>query len=478
MPKAYFTTPIFYVNDIPHIGHAYNILATDTLVRYWRKKLGRENVFFLTGTDENSQKTVDAAKKANEAVGPYLDKMAKNWQTTWEKCGIDFDDFIRTTEDRHHQKVHEVLQKIYNAGDIYLGEYVGKYCTGCETFLKEDELNEKGECPDHLKKPDELKEKNYFFRLSKYQDLLLDLYAKNPNFLQPEKRKNEVLSFIKSGLEDISISRESAEIGIKFPFDKSHTIYVWVEALINYISGCPEGETSDFWKNCTHIVGKDITKFHNVIWPAMLLSAKISLPKEVFAHGYFTIDGTKMSKSLGNVVDPLDLSDKFGNDALRTGLLSSFEFGNDGDFSVRNFEEFYRTKLAGGVGNLFNRVIILVHKFLDREKVTVTTNEVDIKKDLEKFNNLLEQKKLKASIDHFFTVVDSANQLLNDTEVWKLAKTDLEKATDIFGQLLNKLVVLAQMAEVILPESAPKMKTMLGDKNRLGKAIILFERIE
>ncbi len=470
MKKAYLTTPIYYVNDIPHIGHAYNILATDTLARFWRKKLGKENVFFLTGTDENSQKTVEAAKEAGKDVEQYLTEMAENWKTTWQKIGIEFDDFIRTTEPRHIKVVQEILQKIYDKGDIYKGEYKGLYCTGCEAFLKETDLDENSHCPDHKKKPDELVEENYFFRLSKYSDQLLELF--NNNLLLPDKRRNEMVSFIKGGLEDISISRESAEIGISFPFDETHKIYVWIDALINYRSACPNEE---FWDNVTHLVGKDIAKFHTIIWPAMLMSAGIKPPKSVFAHGFFTIDGTKMSKSLGNVVNPLDLSQKFGNDALRVGLLNSFEFGNDGDFAASNFEDFYRTKLAGGVGNLFNRIIVLIHKFLDDKKPQISVDNSN--EQLEIFNNYFEKNKLKAAIDYFFSVVTSANELMNETEVWKLAKTDPEKANKVFAKLLQKLEILTQMSEVLLPESAPKMKAMLGDDKKVGKAEILFERV-
>ncbi|MDH3324421.1 MAG: methionine--tRNA ligase [Candidatus Peregrinibacteria bacterium] len=468
--KKFLTTPIFYVNDKPHIGHAYCVFATDTLARYWRKKLGRENVWFLTGTDENSQKTVDAAAKEGLPVPEYLEKLAKNWKTTWHEIGIDFDDFIRTTEDRHADKVHELINKINDSGDIYEHKYVGKYCSGCETFLKDADLDENGHCPDHKKAPELLEEDNYFFRLSKYEKPLLEFYEKNPNWLQPDKRKNEVLNFIKGGLEDISISRESAEIGIDFPFDKKHKIYVWTEALMNYLTGCPD---EDFWKGCTHIIGKDITKFHCIIWPAMLMSAGVELPQNVFAHGYFTVDGTKMSKTLGNVVSPVDLAKDFGNDAVRIGLLSSFEFGNDGDFSVSNFEDFYRSRLAGGVGNLFNRVVVLVNKFLDGNK-PAGSNETQTEV-LEKFDKHLESFEIRTAIETFFGVVDSANELLNKTEVWKLAKEDSEKAKPIFAELLNHLEILVEMAEVLFPEKQGAMKAMLGDADKVGDGEILFD---
>ncbi len=474
MEKIYLTTPIYYVNDIPHIGHAYNILATDTLARYWRKKLGRENVFFLTGTDENSQKTVDAAAAKDQEIYEYLEDMSKNWKTTWEQIGIDFDDFIRTTEARHVDTVNKIFNTINKNGDIYKGKYEGLYCTGCEAFKKETDLDEEGNCPDHKKAPEMLSEDNYFFRLSKYEKPLLELFENN--LLLPEKRRNEMVSFIKGGLEDVSISRESAEFGIELPIDKKHKIYVWFDALINYYSAVRQDGREDFWNYVNHIIGKDISKFHTIIWPAMLLSAGIVPPKSVFAHGFFTVDGTKMSKTLGNVISPLELSDKFGNDALRVGLLSSFEFGNDGDFSFRNFEELYRTKLAGGVGNLFNRVIVLIHKFKDGKKDI--TDYSAHEKSLKQFNAFLKDKKIKSAIDHFFATVDQCNQLMNETEVWKLAKTDPEAAKEIFGKLLGYLEFIANMAEILLPESYPKMKAMLGDEEKVGEAVILFERVE
>ncbi|MCF7917473.1 methionine--tRNA ligase [Candidatus Gracilibacteria bacterium] len=473
--KKYFTTPIYYVNDIPHIGHAYCTLATDTLVRYWRKKVGKENVFFLTGTDENSQKTVDAAKLAQKPIDQYLNEMAKNWRTTWEQIGIEFDDFVRTTEKRHVKKVQEIFQKIYKKGDIYKGKYTGLYCTGCETFLKESDLDLNGHCPQHKKPPQKIEEENYFFRLSHYGDRLLEIYEKNRGFLQPESRRNEIVSFIKSGLEDISISRETSEFGITLPIDGKHKVYVWFDALINYLSGLPQGEKNEFWDHSCHIIGKDITRFHCVIWPAMLLSAEISPVTEVFAHGFFTIDGQKMSKSLGNVVSPLTLSEKYGNDALRIGLLSSFEFGNDGDFSAANFDNFYRSRLAGGVGNLFNRVIVLVNKFLEGKKPKKLSIEND---ELRNFEQLFEEKKIKSAIDYFFSVVDSANELLNKEEPWKLAKVDIEAAKNVFAILLQKLEFLTQMAEILLPETYPEMRIMLGDEECTGEAHILFQKTD
>ena len=431
--------------------------GASNIARYWRKKLGKENVFFLTGTDENSQKTVDAAMEAGEGIMDYLDGMAMCWKNTWEKLGIEFDDFIRTTEKRHQKTVHDILSVIHGKGDIYKGKYEGLYCTGCEAFLKQSDVDENGHCPHHKKAPKKVEEENYFFRLSKYQDELLALFEKNPKLLEPEKRRNEVLSFIKSGLEDISISRENAEFGIPLPWDKTHKIYVWFDALINYRSGCPDEE---FWANTLHLLGKDITRFHCVIWPAMLLSAGIDTPAEEFAHGFFTVNGEKMSKSLGNVIAPLDLAGKYGNDAVRLGLLSSFEFGNDGDFSQDQFHDLYNKKLAGGIGNLFNRVTVLIHKFLDGKNPAGSIEGSDEK--WEAFSKLMEEKRPREGGEQLFKAMDEANELLNSTEPWKLAKTDLPAAEKVFAQLVPILATIAQMSEILLPETAPKMWKMIS----------------
>ena len=479
--KFYITTPIYYVNDRPHLGGAYTTLAADTFARYYRKKLGRENVFFLTGTDENSQKTIDAAAKAGLDVDQYLQGMVKQWRQTWDSLGITYDDFIRTTEDRHHKVVKNLAQKIYDNGDIFKGKYEGLYCKGCEAFLKESDLDQDGNCPYHKAPPEVLSEDNYFFRLSEYQGRLLEFYDSHPDFLLPLSRRNEILSFIRSGLEDISISREKAEIGISLPWDANHKMYVWFDALINYYSALQEKSRENFWNSACHIIGKDITKFHCVIWPAMLMSAGIPLPQSIFAHGFFTIDGQKMSKTLRNTIYPLDISRKYGNDALRLGLLSAFEFGNDGDFSLSSFADFYRTRLAGGVGNLFNRVIVLLAKFLDGKKPKLEELEQPLAREQEKiladFSQAMEEKKLFVAAAVLFSVLDRANLLLNESQVWTLAKNDLDAAQEIFAKLVMYLESVTKISETLLPESVDKMKKMIGDSERVGKAEILFPQV-
>lgn len=355
MSKFYITTPIFYVNDKPHIGHAYSALAADILARYHKNR--GDEVYFATGVDENSQKTIVATETANENVDKYLDKMAGLWQSTWDSLEISYDFFIRTTSEAHRKAVYELIERVDKSGDLYKGMYEGFYCVGCESFKREDELVD-GLCPLHNKKPEWIKEENYFFRLSKYQDKLLSHIKQNPNFVQPKSRRNEVISFIEQGLQDFSVSRSTQKWGIPWPGEDNQVVYVWFDALVNYLTaaGFPEESYKKIWPAELHIVGKDIIKFHCIYWPAMLLSAGIELPKEVFAHGFFTIDGQKISKSLGNSINPLELTAKNGNDALRYYLFSEIPFGEDGEFSRERFDLVYTTDLANDLGNLIQRV--------------------------------------------------------------------------------------------------------------------------
>lgn len=354
----YINTPIYYVNDKPHIGHAYATIVADVLARLARAR-GAE-VVFVTGTDENSQKTVDAAVKSGEEVTAYTDRLAIAWQDAWERLHISNTDFIRTTQKRHIETVYEVWKRVEAQGDIYKGSYEGLYCTGCEEFKRPGDLVE-GLCPLHKKAPETIREENYFFRLSKYQSQLLELYKNNPQFVVPAHRFPEIVSFVEAGLEDISISREGKTWGIPVPGDSGHAIYVWFDALINYISVVG----IDAWaKHPTdvNVMGKDILRFHAVIWPAMLLSAGLPIPKQMVTTGFFTIDGQKISKSLGNTIDPLELSATYGNDALRYFLLREIVLGDDGDFSRDKFVARYNGDLANGLGNFAARVLALAAK--------------------------------------------------------------------------------------------------------------------
>lgn len=387
--KFYITTPIYYVNWLPHIGHFYSSLIADVIARY--NKISWKEVRFTTWVDENSQKTVISAEQVWLPVMEYLDQITKKHIEIWDSLGIDYTDFIRTTEERHHTFVSEVLQKTFDNWDIYEWIYEWMYCVWCEAFKKDEDLvylnrttnsifpitkdinitdNIVKVCPDHLKEPDKIKEKNYFFRLSKYRDKLLEFYKKNPSFVQPQARFNEVIAFVERWLDDFSISRETNKFGIKLPFDKKQVTYVWFDALYNYITSCKYSrwwdknntdfiDESDFWPADLHVVWKDIIRFHAIYWPAMLMSIWYELPKNILTTWYFTIDWQKISKSLWNVIDPVQFSETYNKDLLTLYLLSSFNIGQDGDFSTKEAILMYNAKLANNLGNLVNRVVVL-----------------------------------------------------------------------------------------------------------------------
>ena len=462
--KTFFvTTPIYYINDVPHIGHAYATFAADILARF-NRALGNKT-FFLTGTDENSQKTVDAAEKAGKNIDIYTDEIAKQWKSTWKKLGISNDDFIRTTEERHKRTVGEIFEKISKNGDLYKGKYKGLYCVGHEAFLKEDDLDEKGFCPDHKTKPDHIIEQNYFFKLSNYQKQLLEYFKKNPGFVQPQERYNEVVSFIKSGLQDISVTRETQKWGIPAPNDPKQVVYVWFDALINYISADPKK-----WPADIHIIGKDILRFHAVIWPAMLLSAGYKLPKKVFAHGFFTVDGTKISKSLGNAIDPIAISEKYGVEALRHYLFKEIPFGNDGDFSFKRFEEVYNADLANGLGNLVARVAKLCEKSNLNFHIEPATNYSKKSSYLEHLETLNFQGALE-EIWHYYRQLD---RYLEEKKPWKIK--DESKLKEVLDHAVSEILSTNKLIEPFLPVAAGKIsKQFAGPKIKISMP--LFPRI-
>lgn len=351
------TTPIYYPNDLPHIGHFYSSLIADISARY--KRLLWYNVKFSTGVDENSQKIVLKAQESWQHVMEYLDEMSPKHQELWSQLQISYTDFIRTTNSDHKTFVQSVLQKTYDQGDIYQAEYEWLYCVWCESFKKESDLIKNSEnklvCPDHLTEPQILKEKNRFFRLSKYQDKILEFYEKNPDFVLPHFRFNEAKAFVKGGLEDFSISRETNTFGIPLPFDPSQVTYVWYDALLNYLTVCQHGDES-FWPANLHVLGKDISRFHAIYWPAMLMAAGYALPHTCFVTGFFTVDGQKMSKSLGNTVKPLELLEKYDRDGIVMYLFYDVVMGSDGDFSFSRLDEVYNSMLIGGRWNLVSRV--------------------------------------------------------------------------------------------------------------------------
>ena len=460
--KFYVSTPIYYVNDKPHIGHTYSTVAADILARYHRM-LGEE-VMFLTGTDENSQKGVDAAEAAGKDTQEYIDEMAARWQQTFDSLGFTNNDFIRTTEDRHVAAATKFFKKVHDNGDIYEGEYEGLYCTGCEAFLQEADL-EDGKCPNHKKEPEQIKEKNYFFKLTKYRDQLLEHIEKNPEFIMPEARRNEVISYIDNFMEDISISRSSMKWGIPVPIDEEQRIYVWFDALINYISaiGYTE-ETEDFekfWPADVHIVGKDIIKFHCALWPAMLMAAGLPLPKTVFAHGFFTINGDKISKSLGNAIDPVELTEKVGIDPMRYFLMKEIHFGEDGDFSEQRLIERYNGELANDLGNLLSRTLAMTEKYFD--------GKVPEKADgflagaWPSYHEAMRTLRFHDALEVTWKIIRQANQFVEQQKPWELAKLDDKKTLgETMYVLLETLRHIAWMVYPFMPTTSEKMFEQLG----------------
>ena len=461
MKKFYVTTPIYYVNDKPHIGHAYTTIAADIISR-WHRMQGAD-VYFLTGTDENSQKNIEAAKKDGEKdIKKYLDKMSAIWQEAWDSLGLCTNDFIRTTETRHIKSVYKFFDIVNKNGDIYQGDYEGWYCDGCEAFITESEL-EKGECPAHKKKAKKIKEKNYFFKLTKYRDKLLKHIEKNPDFIQPVSRRNEVVSYIKDFMEDISISRESVEWGIKLPIDESQVIYVWFDALINYLSAVGFGDDSKkfkkYWPADLHLVGKDIIKFHCALWPAMLMSAGLPLPKKIFAHGFFTVDGQKISKSLGNAIDPVELAEIYGLDTIRYFLLREISFGEDGSFSKERLKDRYENDLSNELGNLLNRVLSMTDKYFDG--VVPKSSKEDVENwpiIIEAYNNL----DFMRVLDEAWEVIREANRFIDQEQPWSLAKVDKARLASVMYILLETLRQIAWMIYPVMPQIAEEIWLQLG----------------
>ena len=475
MKKILITTPIYYVNDKPHIGHAYTTLAADVLVRFFR--LQKKEIFFLTGTDEHGAKITESAKELKITTKELCDKNSKLFKEAWRNLNIEYSHFIRTTDKKHEETVIKFLNKLKEKNAVYEKEYQGLYCIGCEKFLIEREL-EDGLCPDHKTKPEKISEKNYFFRLKEYLKQIENLIKKDELKIRPDHAKKETLGLFGQGLDDFSISRQKVKWGIDLPFDKNQTVYVWVDALLNYLAGDASEEFKDYWKNGTiiHLLAKDILKFHAVYWPAMLLAAGEKIPNQEFVHGFFTINGQKMSKTLGNIIDPNNVVEKFGVDGARYLLLSQFPFGQDGDVQESRFVEKYNADLANGLGNLVARVLTLTTKFqIPSTKNQITNNiQIQINQTKENYEKSMQEFKLYEALEEIWRLISFCDEYIQENKPWELIKTDEKRAKEVLSNLLYCIFEIANLIEPFLPKTSEEIKKQL----KSNKLEILFKRLD
>jgi methionyl-tRNA synthetase len=478
--KFYITTPIYYVNDKPHAGHAYTTLVADVLARYHRQK--GEETFYLTGTDEHGSKIAAAAEKNGLSPQEFCDKTSQAFKDAWQNLHISNDYFIRTTDPKHETAVKEIFKKLLDAKTpagnsvLYEGEYQGLYCQGCEKFITEKDLVD-GLCPDHRIAPQQLSEKNYFFRLKDYLPVLQEKIESGELQILPESKKNEALGFIKQGIDDFSVTRQNVKWGIELDFAPGQVAYVWVDALSNYITalGYPD-ENNDLWKFWpadVQLMAQDIVKFHALYWPALLLALNLPLPKTLFVHGFFTIDGQKMSKSLGNVIDPNDLVKTYGTDATRYLLLSQFPLGHEADLQVSAFKERYNNDLANGLGNLVARSTNLIEKNYNGQiKVEVDKSYMND----DKLDRCYSEFKFEEVLSLVKETITMLNQKIDNEKLWELVKVDSKKAEESLIYIVGKLLRLAEILAPFTPETAEKItKQLMAEKIVKGEP--LFQRL-
>ncbi|CAN5802557.1 methionine--tRNA ligase [soil metagenome] len=468
----YLTTPIYYVNDVPHIGHAYTTVHADFLARFHR--MTGEKVFFLTGTDEHGQKIAQAAEANGVTPIEWANRIFPGWQAVWDRLEISYDDFIRTTQQRHTKPVQELVQRLYDQGDIYLATYTGPYCVACEAFYQPGEIAD-NLCPIHERPVEWIEEENYFFRLSAYADRLIELYETRPEFVQPDIRRNEVMSFVKGGLQDLSISRTSFSWGVPIPWDLKHVMYVWIDALQNYTTAVGQGRDPErfnsIWPADLHLIGKDILRQHAVIWPALLMAAGLELPKAVFAHGFLTVGGKKMSKTSLTGISPHLLLDTFGTDGYRYHFLREGTFGQDGPFSWESMSARYNADLANDMGNLVSRSLAMTTSYFDAI-IPEPTGETELETTLyEMARRAAEQMEVhvralnpSAALAEVFEFVRAVNHYIDDTTPWKLSKDPerRDRLATVIHTICEAIRQISILISPAMPAASRRIREQLG----------------